>query len=279
MGLELAGGLAVQHRGGMSGWKSQDLVVAVREELADVGCWGSDGIHLVGAVQRGQELLVRFRWRRNPHPYVFPVPLEDLAVSPWTGEPVRSAGKWAADLGGLLEEELLTGYVASASRALVDGRIELREPMWPWQRQFDVMEVGSAMSAEALAHAGFDLALPRRLRAEETLLSWDALSHSNKRSFGWVGNAATCWQDASTARLVHLETAPDLPAGAILDLVRAAVCEAADRGATVVLSDLPVPHGAVLGFRRAGEAAERLDTDLLVQDLDAAAALAQPSGR
>lgn len=219
-------------------------------------------------------MLVWFRWRRNPHPYAFPVPLDDLAVSPWTGEPVRSAREWSADLGGLLEEELLTGYVASASRALVDGRIELREPMWPWQRQFDVMEVGSEISTEALARAGCDLAVPLRLRADETLLGWDALSYSNTRYFGWVGNAATCWQDASTARLVHMDTVPDLPVGAILDLVRAAVCEAADRGATVVLSDLPVPHGAVLGFRRTGDAAERLDTDLLGQDLDAAAALA-----
>jgi hypothetical protein len=224
-------------------------------------------------------LLVKFRWRRNPHPFVFPVPLEDLAVSPWTGDSVRSARKWSADLGGLLEEELLTGYVASASRALVDGRIELREPMWPWQRHYDVMKVGSELSAEALARAGFDLALPLRLRTDETLLGWDALSYSNKRNFGWVGNAATCWQDASTARLVHLDTAPDLPVGAIQDLVRAAVCEAADRGAAVVHSDRPVPHGAVLGFRRVGETAERVDTDLLLQDLDAAVALAQASGR
>jgi hypothetical protein len=127
------------------------------------------------------------------------------------------------------------------------------------------MKVGSELSAEALAHAGFDLALPLRLRAGKTRLSWDALSYSNRRDFRWVGNAATCWQEAPTARLVHLDTAPDLPGGAILDLVRAAVCEAADRGATVVYSDLPVPNGAVLVFRRAKETAERLDTDLLVQ--------------
>jgi len=256
---------------------SQDLVAAVREELADVECWRSEGIDPEGVVQRGRELLVWFRWRRNPHPYVFPVPLEDLTVSPWTGEPVRSAQKWASDLGGLLEEELLTGYVASASRALVDGRIELREPMWPWQRHFDVMEVESAISADALARAGFDLALPLRLRADKTLLGWDALSYSNERRFGWVGNAATCWHDPSTARLVHLDTAPDLPVSAILDLVRAAVCEAADCGATMVDSDSPVPHGAVLGFRRTGEGAVRVDTDLLVQDFDAAAALGRLS--
>jgi len=269
--------LAVEHRDGMSGWTSQDLVVAVREELADVECWRSEGIHPEGVAQRGQELLVWFRWRRNPHPYVFPVPLEDLAVSPWTGEPVRSAQKWASDLGGLLEEELATGYVASASRALVDGRIELRGPMWPWQRHFHVMEVDSGISADALVRAGFDLGLPLRLRANKTLLGWDALSYSNKRRFGWVGNAATCWQDASTAHLVHLDTAPDLPVGASLDLVRAVLCEAADRGATAVVSDLPLPHGAVLGFRRAGEGAVRVDTDLLDQDLDAAAALGNPS--
>ena len=107
--------------------------MAVREELADIECWRSEKINPEGVVQRGQDLLVWFRWNCNPHPYVFPVPLEDLAV-PWTGESVRSARKWSADLGGLLEEELLTGYVASASRALVGGRIELREPTWPWQR-------------------------------------------------------------------------------------------------------------------------------------------------
>ena len=263
----------------MSGWTSQDLVAAVREELADVECWRSEGIHPEGVVQRDHELLIWFRWRRNPHPYVFPVPLEDLTVSPWTGEPVRSAQKWASDLGGLLEEELATGYVASASRTLVDGRIELREPMWPWQRHFDVMEVDSGISADALARAGFDLALPLRLRANRILLSWDALSYSNKRRFGWVGNAATCWRDASTARLVHLDTAPDVPVGAIQDLVRAAVCEAADRGATVLVSDVPVPHGEVLGFRRDGKGAMRVNTDLLVQDLDAATASGETSDR
>ena len=261
----------------MSGWTSQDVVAAVREAFAEVECWGSEGIHPEGVVQRGHELLILFRWRRDPHPYAFPVPLDDLVVSPWTAEPVRSARKWSQDLGGLLEEELLTGYVASASRTLVDGRIELREPMWPWQRHFDVMEVGNETSAAALAHAGFDVALPLRLQADETLLGWEALSCSNKRSFGWVGSAATCWQDAATARLVHLATAPDVPVSATLDLVRAAVCEAADRGAMVVLSDLSVPHGAVLGFRPAEEDRVRVDTDLLLQDLDAAAALGKAS--
>src|SRR4051794_3520333 len=231
----------------MSGWTARDVVAAVSEELADVGCWESDGIRPEGVVQRGQELLVLFRWRRDPCPYAFPVPLEDLAVSPWTEEPVRSARKWAQDLGGLLEEELLTGYVASASRTLVDGWIELREPMWPWQRHFDVMEVDNQVSADALARAGFDVALPLRLRADGTLVGWEALSYSNRRSFAWAGSAATSWQDGATARLVQLDTAPDLPVSAILDLVRAAVCEAAECGAKVVLSDLSVPHGEVLG--------------------------------
>jgi hypothetical protein len=44
-----------------------------------------------------------------------------------------------------------------------------------------------------------------------------------------------------------------------------------------VVSDVPVPHGAVLGFRPAGDGSVRLDTDLLVQDLDAAAALGKLS--
>jgi len=54
------------------------------------------------------------------------------------------------------------------------------------------MKVGSELSAEALARAGFDLALPLRLGADETLLGWDALNYSNKRNFGWV-DRATCW--------------------------------------------------------------------------------------
>jgi hypothetical protein len=127
------------------------------------------------------------------------------------------------------------------------------------------------------ARADFDLAMPLRLRADGTLSGWDALSHSNNRKFGWVSNAATCWQDASTARLVHLDLAPDLPVGAIQDLVRAAVCEAGDHGAMAVVSDVPVPHGEVLGFRRDGEGAMRVDTDLLVQDLGAATASGETS--
>ena len=149
--------------------------------------------------------------------------------------------------------------------------------MWPWQRQYDVMEVDNETLADALAHAGFDVAVPLRSRADETLLSWDALTYSDKRSVQWVGSAATCWQDAATACLVHLDMARNLPVSAALDLVRATVCEAADCGARVVVSNIPVPHGEVLGFRPAGQGLVRLDTDLLIQDLDAAAAHGQTS--
>ncbi len=150
----------------MASWTADEVLAATRRELADVDCWGADGIHPEGVIMRDDELLVRFRWRRNPHPYVFPVPLGDLGVSPWIGEPVLSAQKWAGDLGGLLEEELLTGYVASATRGLVDGQIELREPMWPWHRHFDALEVQNEGTAEVLARAGFDVEVPLQLRAE-----------------------------------------------------------------------------------------------------------------
>ncbi len=241
-------------------------MACVCDVLADTECWERDGIHPEGAVRRDRELLVHFRWKRNPHSYSFLAPLDNVAESPWTREPVRSAEAWAQDLGGLLEEELLTGYVASATRTLVDGRIELRAPIWPWHHGYNVQPVDARM-ARALANAGLDIEVPVRLRTEGGLLGWAAMFSSD--AVRWVGTAATCWYDATTARLVHLSTVPGLPATATIDLVRAAICEAADSGAGVVVSDTPVPHGEVLGFTPAGPPSVRLNTDLLAQDFDA----------
>ena len=257
----------------MSDWTPDDVLAAVREMLDDTECWARDDIHPVGAVTRDQELVVVFRWRRNPHLFAFPVAMDDIAVSPWIGEPVKSAKEWAADLGGLIGEELLTGYVASATRVLVDGRIELREPGWPWDDRFDVPEVETDGQVAWLEKAGLDVAVPLGLRAQGRLLGWHATYRDSHVGLPCVGQAATAWRDAATASLVQLEMAPDLPVTAALDLVRVAVCHAADSGATAFVSDKTVPHGEVLGFRSAADGSLRLDTDLLAQDHAAAAAL------
>lgn len=262
-----------RHRVGMSAPRFEDAVTAVRALFADTTPWVRDGIHPVEVVAGDGELLVVFRWRRNPHLYAFPISTDDLTGSPWTGEPVHSAEEWAGDVAGLIEEELLTGHVARATRRLVQGRIELREPAWPTgDDRFSVTEVEYGGMADWLEEVGLDITEPRDLEAAGRLLGWDALC-LNDRDDAPVGSAATRWDDPTTARLVHLETLPGVPVSASLDLVYAAVCGAADAGATAVLTDLPVPHGEVLGFRAATDGCLRLDTDLLAVDHAAFAAL------
>jgi hypothetical protein len=90
---------------------------------------------------------------------------------------------------------------------------------------------------------------------------------------------ATVWDDGTTARLIHLETAPGLPVSAVLDLLHRAVSVAADSGATTLVSDIPVPRAEVLGFRAAGDGSLRLDTRMLDQDRAAMAALRQEERR
>src|SRR5215211_2728099 len=97
-----------------------------------------------------------------------------------------------------------------------------------------------------LAEMGWDFTEPRRLKAAGRLRGWEALC-LNAGDCPPVGSAATRWDDATTARLIHRDRAGapglrDPPSGPW------AVCVAADSGATTVATDLAVPHAEVLGF-------------------------------
>jgi len=258
----------------MSERDSEDVLAAVRAAVLGNRFLEEDGIHAADVVVRDRELLVVFQWQRDRALYAFPVQIDDLTSSPWTEEPVESLEEWAGELVGLLDEELMTGYMSAATRQLVDGRIELRQPT---QRvdygddRFDIADVEDPGVPGLLAEAGLDVAEPTRLAAEGRLLSWQAM-YLDTEEFIPVGSVATNWDDATTVRLVHLDTAPNLPVSAVLDLVHYAVNVAADSGAAAVVSAIPVPSAELLGFRPTSGGSIRLDTRLL--ELDHAAMLA-----
>jgi hypothetical protein len=259
----------------------EDVSAALRAAVTGNQLLEGDGIHPTDVVVRGQELLVVFQWQRDRAVYAFPVPLDDLSASPWTGEPVESPEEWADEVVWLLDEELMTGYLAGASRQLVDGRIELRQPPQPGDEsddRFDIADVEDPGLPALLAEAGLDVAEPVRLAAEGHLLDWQVMDLSTD-GFVPVASVATSWDDATTARLVHLDTAPGLPVSAVLDLVHCAVSAAANSGATTLVSAIPVPSGEILGFRAAGNARFVLDTRMLDRDHAAMAALLQEERR
>lgn len=272
----------IGHGGGMSERAlEKDGLAAVRAALLADGLLKGDGIHPRDVVVRGQELLVIFQWQQDPAMYAFPVLLDDLSASPWTGEPVDSLEEWAGELVWLPDEELMSGYMAVATRQLGDGWIELRQPTQHEDDdddQFDVAEVKDPALPALLNEAGLDVAEPVRLTAEGRMLCWHAM-YLNSGSFVPVGSVATCWDGATTARLVHLETAPSLPATAVLELVRYAVSVAAASGASTLVSAIPVPRGEILGFRAAGDGSLRLQTHLLEHDRAAMAALREEERR
>src|SRR5215213_746074 len=80
-GCRLPESRSIRRRIGMSPPTSEDVLKAVRRLLANTTSWVRDGIQPVDLVAGDGELLVEFRWRRNPYLYAFPVSTDDLTVS------------------------------------------------------------------------------------------------------------------------------------------------------------------------------------------------------
>jgi len=106
-------------------WARASTLAAVRSELSRPGAV-AEGFHGLGVEPRGGDLLVVFRWRRDPNTYgVRFVLLASPAASPWTGLPVQSAHDWASDVAGWLMEQLESALVRRAGRREVAGVVEL----------------------------------------------------------------------------------------------------------------------------------------------------------
>lgn len=93
----------------------------------------TEGFALVEVWPEGDDVLVAFRWKLDPHTYVTRHPSAVLPMTGeepdgWQAEGVEWAQEWADCLGLELMEELDTGLMARARRSQVGDRILLTRP-------------------------------------------------------------------------------------------------------------------------------------------------------
>lgn len=105
-------------------WARTTVERAVRATLLRPGVV-TDGFTGVDVRDLDDELVVLFRWRRDPHTFGIRFPYPGAYESPWTGEPVETVEEWATELAFLLMEELDTGLARRAPRTVRDGFVQL----------------------------------------------------------------------------------------------------------------------------------------------------------
>ncbi len=249
-------------------WSRQEVLRAVRVRLLRAGAV-TDGCSTVDVVAEPDNMLVIFRWLRDPNIYAIKVEFPTVPESPWTGLPVTSADDWAADVAARLAEELDTGLVCRSrsrgGRMTRDGYVLLNTRDAPdvCPAGFFIDSVpgsppvsGSPLASEAghwLAKAGMDVTIPRQLIAESNLACWLQACVDNARGRPLVGHAAASWEDKqhTTARLDLVHIQPGVPSEVRDALVRLTVCEVAEAGALHVVTAIDDPELHGLGFRPA----------------------------
>lgn len=232
-------------------WRPERTVAAARAALA----FGvTDGFRPLRVSHDGHDLVLVFRWRRDPNTYAmrFPLPGPE-SDGPWTGLPIGSPENWAHELSGMLMEELDTGIVRRARRSTDGDVVELdvddaagtsvpgyylsRVPLGPDPGWW-------------LAKHGLDITLPRRGHAEHRLVSWSQAC-TDTLSPEPAGHASVCWQPGTpgTASLDVLRILPGVPDALAIELARASVHNAADAGVRWVITTLEHPALTEAGFR------------------------------
>lgn len=249
-------------------WSAEVIVKAVRDLLSR-STVVSQGFRLVAIWLERDELVVSFRWWRDPNRYAvrFPLPDSTLPESPWTGLPVVTSQDWAHDVVGLLAEELGTGAVRHARRRRHHGVVELD---WhdapnpcPHGYHSSAVVLPSALDrslmlradfGRSLAAVGLDVAVPRRQHRKGRLLSWLKLT-SDRVSPEPVGHASVSWHPTlpTTATLDVLQLLPGVIDTAASYLARMAVHDAAEAGAKCVQTTCTHPQLTQVGFHRAGQ--------------------------
>ncbi|WP_020674018.1 hypothetical protein [Amycolatopsis nigrescens] len=249
-------------------WSAEQVVTAVRDSLGRSGAT-SQGFRLDAVWPERGELVLTFRWWRDPNTYAvrFPLPDGALPESPWTGLPVASARDWAQDLAGLLAEELDTGAVRRARRLRHNGlndtvELDWRDAVHPCPPGYyssavvlpDALPSGlRADFGRSLGAAGLDVTTPQRQYRRGELLSWRKLC-TDSTSPEPVGHASVAWHPAlpATATLDVLQLLPGVPDAAAPYLARMAVHDAAEAGAQQVRAECAHPRLAEAGFRQTG---------------------------
>ena len=257
-------------------WTTDALVAALRVALGWPG-QPSRGCSAVEVQALDDVALVDFNWRRSVHRFAIRVSLGDAAEGMSTGLPNETPEDWAREVAWWLSEELDTGFVGRASRRMVDGRIELSRPSWPSDDRFylSASRPGDRVWSGALwsiGRDGLDADTPRRMAAETPALVWLRSSLNSPAGGPAVGQAVVSLPAGESARLDFLQVADGAPDSVSLELVRAAVHQAADAGADNVVTDFNGEVLDIVGFRnRNGQTV--LDTSFLDADYEKAVAL------
>lgn len=236
-------------------WPRTATVAAARSELARPGAV-ADGFHALGVEPRDGELLVVFRWRRDPNTYGvrFGLPATP-ATSPWTGLPVHSARDWALEVAGWLMEELHTGLVRRAGRRRVGEVVELGpDEHRAWEVPGYYVSVSHWTlpgTARVLAAAGVGPARAAQLLAGGKLISSLDAYVDNLTASPVVGQAVIGWVAgrAALARLDVLTVDADAPAAIRRKLAHHAVHDATEAGATEIITTLTDGALRDIGFR------------------------------
>ncbi|GAA2466066.1 hypothetical protein Ahu01nite_005940 [Winogradskya humida] len=206
----------------------------------------AEDFHGLDVVSDGSHLVITFRWKSNPTSFGVRIPLpEDPPESPWTGLPIDSLDEFVSDLVGLLGEELGTGIVYRAERVPRDGYVELVHPV-PWQPDRSEFYL-KPVDPREVPWSWAELKGRLRSRADGLLISWTC-AVTNDEHTRFLGQARLSW-DASrplVARLGAVEVEDGVPSAVLTALARGAVHDAADAGASLVVTTQR--HSALLGI-------------------------------
>lgn len=265
------------------GLSADHIGAATRAALLGHHDWGA-GTDIREVLIDNSDLLVVVSYARDPLSYAIrwqlPDPTADQPAGPWTGTAVSSAEEWAWEAAGWLQEEFSTGFVRRAGRTASDVGVELsRRPGKALGRL--QLRAASPADDQAIRRARLDPAAAQRARADDRLITWLCVedgsaahrvgrAHRSSRrathhspdaspvartfvaaeSVRLLGQVVVSWESGGpdVARVDMLETVADAPAQVGQILAGHAVHEAAEAGATTVVTTAIHPSLAEVGF-------------------------------
>ncbi|GAA0974840.1 hypothetical protein GCM10009555_031770 [Acrocarpospora macrocephala] len=251
-------------------WSRQEVLDALGTHLLRPRA-ATDDYTVIDVITEPDNLLVIFRWRRDPNTYAVEVEFPASPESSVTGEPLASVDEWAADVAFSIAEQLWTGLVRRSRRTIRDGYVvlDIRDAPDVCPAGFFISSVPlvilssrpqspieplpppALQAGHWLAEAGMDVTIPQRSLADAKLACWLQAYVNNAQGEPYVGHAAASWEDDdhTTARLDLARTQPGIPPTVREALVRLAICEVAEAGALHMVTMIDIPELHTLGFR------------------------------